>query len=701
MVRFWVPWILLGALLAAIVVPIVRRERSPSACAVCGMSASPNRFIEYEGKTYWFCETVENHLASFQLDPEHYLRKMESRDADAAVHRDPVCSLEVGEWVSAEHKGRRWYFCSETCREKFLLDPDSYALLRCPVCLVDDGITTRVSLDGPFVASHLGRYFAFDSAEHQRRFEQDPQKYFTHTMWGIPRGMFIGSLAVLLFVSFLAFGISAAQRRGRACAGAADSGRHPASPPRDGPRFDLFRLRFVKRFFISRWPQRLIRFVLAFLFGVIVAAGLFGSADPAENVAPILTWTVWWGGLALLCLYGGHIWCFACPWDTIAGFIQMPPFLRDRFRRPFTLGLRWPRWLRSVHVATVCLVAFSWVELGLHVSMDPRLTAYLALAILGMAIVSALLFERRAFCRYGCLVGRTIGMYAGTGGVELRHLDTKVCLGCGTKDCFMGNEKGAPCPTWEFPGAMQTSTYCILCAECPRTCPYDNISIFVRPWGGDMEGAGKPRMDEAILALAILGITAFHGLTMTTAGQNLAGWFASAWGLGAMGGYTVALTTAVLGPIAVFAALVAVGKMASGESAVSYKMQFMRFAYVHLPIALFYHIAHTSQHVFAEGVRVVPMLSDPFGWGWDLFGTAAMRLPPFLSLAGVWNVQVACVVMGHLLSLWMADRAARQMFSTTGAALRSQIPTLIVQVIFSGYSLWLLLQPMEMRTSAM
>ncbi|MBI3098601.1 MAG: YHS domain-containing protein [Planctomycetes bacterium] len=696
MIRFGLPWLLLGVLLVAIAVPMATRERPTPRCPLCGMTANPDRVAVYEGRSYFFCDMPENHLARFQLDPEHHLQRMESREADAPVHRDPVCSMDVGEWVSAEYGDRRWYFCSEPCRTRFLADPAAYARQRCPVCSVDDGKVVPVSLDSPWTAAHLGRVFAFDSEEHRRRFEEEPQRYFTHTMWGIPKSAFIGSLGGVILVSFLALGIAAMRRRP-----VPPRFTHPASPPRDGPRFDLLRWRPLMALAASRWTQRVARLILVIFFGGIVAAGLFGSPDSAENIAPILTWTIWWGALVVLILYGGHIWCYACPWDTIAGFLQMPPFLRDRFRRPFTLGLRWPRWGRSVLLASVCLIVFSWVELGFHVSVDPRLTAYIALVILGMAILSALVFERRSFCRYGCFVGRTIGMYAGIGGVELRHRDTKTCLECRSRDCFAGNDKGAPCPTWEFPGAMQTSTYCLLCAECLRTCPHDNISLFLRPWGGDAEGEGKPRMDEAILVLVILGITAFHGLTMTPAGRDLAGWFGDRLHLGALGGYTVALSAAILGPILVFAALVWVGKRISGESTVSYRTQFIRFAYVHLPIALFYHLAHTSQHLFAEGVKAATMISDPFGWGMNLFGTAEMKFAPFLSLAGVWNVQVACVVIGHLFSLWMADRAAHRMFSSPAAALRSQIPTLIVQVIFSAYSLWLLLQPMEMRTSAM
>ncbi|MBI3096945.1 MAG: YHS domain-containing protein [Planctomycetes bacterium] len=714
MIRFWAPWLLLAALALAIVIPIARRRPAPDRCPVCGMVANPDRVTECEGRTWRFCDMTEDHLARFRQNPEFYLRRLETRTAAARVHRDPVCSMDVGEELSAEHDGRRFYFCSDSCRAKFLDRPGVYASLRCPVCAVDEGRDdVLVSLDGPFVASHLGRFFAFDSLDHQRRFEAGPQRYFTHTMLGIPEPLFLGSLSALLLLSFGGLGVMAWRRSPARVAQAMRReglavtpefrpiSIHPSAPARDGPRFELFRWKWLKALATGRWTQRIVRIGMTGLFGLIIATGLFGSRDSAENIAPILTWTIWWAALVLLILYGGHLWCYGCPWDAIAGFLQAPPFLRDRFRRPFTLGWRWPRWGRSVAFAAVCLVAFSWAELGFHVSVDPRLTAFFALAILGMAIVCALVFERRAFCRYGCFVGRTIGLYAGTGALELRHRDTQVCFSCRTKDCFRGNAEGAPCPTWEFPGAMQTNTHCILCGECLRTCPHDNISLWLRPWGADAEGPGKPRMDEAILALVILGITAFHGLAMTPAGRAVSEWFAAAAGLGSLGGYTAALASAMAAPAAVYALLVMLGLGWAGETGVPYRAMFIRFAYTLLPIALFYHLAHNAQHLFVEGVKLVPLASDPFGWGWDLFATADLRLPPLLPLASVWNVQVACIGIGHLLSLWMSDRAARILFSTPGAGMRGQIPMVLGMMAFSAYSLWLVLQPMEMRTSAM
>ncbi len=133
----------------------------------------------------------------------------------------------------------------------------------------------------------------------------------------------------------------------------------------------------------------------------------------------------------------------------------------------------------------------------------------------------------------------------------------------------------------------------------------------------------------------------------------------------------------------------------------SYFDYFVRYAYCVLPIALFYHLAHNLEHLLMEGQKVIALLSDPFGWGWNLFGTARWIIPPLVSLDVLWVLQVILVAVGHVYSLWAANKISRRIFPDRAAAARGQWPMLIGMIAFSVFSLWLLKQPMEMRTSAM
>ena len=91
----------------------------------------------------------------------------------------------------------------------------------------------------------------------------------------------------------------------------------------------------------------------------------------------------------------------------------------------------------------------------------------------------------------------------------------------------------------------------------------------------------------------------------------------------------------------------------------------------------------------------------PLDWGWNLFGTAGISIPPLASLETLWIFQVLLVGVGHVYSLWAAQKTGQHIFTCPKAASRGQWPMLIGMIAFSIFSLWLLKQPMEMRTSAM
>ena len=66
------------------------------------------------------------------------------------------------------------------------------------------------------------------------------------------------------------------------------------------------------------------------------------------------------------------------------------------------------------------------------------------------------------------------------------------------------------------------------------------------------------------------------------------------------------------------------------------------FVYSLIPIALAYNIAHFLPLLLVAGQRIIPLASDPLGWGWDLFGTA------------MYNINIGSWVQGRCGScLWL------------------------------------------------
>jgi len=290
-------------------------------------------------------------------------------------------------------------------------------------------------------------------------------------------------------------------------------------------------------------------------------------------------------------------------------------------------------------------------------------------------------------------------MYSLFSSLELRSVDPEVCADCTTLDCYRGNEQGDGCPTYQFPKTMQQSTYCTMCTECIKTCPHDNIAIRLRPWSEDLLAKGRPRSDEAFLAVILLSLTGFHGLTMT---QRWSAWNQALIDFSALPErfvFALLMTAVIVGPIALYAALARLAAVWS--SPYKTKTIFIRYAYALLPIALFYHLAHNAEHFLMESPKIVALASDPMGLGWDLFGTAERTFGPLLTLKGLWWLQVAFVVIGHVFVLRISGKTAHALIPDRGRAFVSQLPMAAAMVAFSTFSLWLLSQPMEMRISGM
>ena len=120
----------------------------------------------------------------------------------------------------------------------------------------------------------------------------------------------------------------------------------------------------------------------------------------------------------------------------------------------------------------------------------------------------------------------------------------------------------------------------------------------------------------------------------------------------------------------------------------------VRFAYSLVPIALAYSVAHYISLVISEGQNVLPILSDPLGKGWNLLGTAAYQYNPGLVGAKtIWHVQVASIVIGHIVATFVAHRIAQETFDRRSHVILTQLPMLILMLIYTAVGLWILSLP--------
>lgn len=115
-----------------------------------------------------------------------------------------------------------------------------------------------------------------------------------------------------------------------------------------------------------------------------------------------------------------------------------------------------------------------------------------------------------------------------------------------------------------------------------------------------------------------------------------------------------------------------------------------RFAHTLVPIGIAYAVAHYLTLILFEGQQMISALSDPFGLGWNLFGTAERRINFFIRTPEpIWYVQVALIVVGHVTGVVLAHDRALADFSGPDAV-RSQYAMLALMVVLTGLGLVIL-----------
>jgi hypothetical protein len=114
-----------------------------------------------------------------------------------------------------------------------------------------------------------------------------------------------------------------------------------------------------------------------------------------------------------------------------------------------------------------------------------------------------------------------------------------------------------------------------------------------------------------------------------------------------------------------------------------------RFAHSLVPIGLAYAVSHYFTLVLFEGQQILAAISDPFGLGWDLFGTADRRVVFLLtSSTTIWLLQVGFIVMGHLVGVVLAHDRALLDFGPHAA--RSQYAMLGLMIALTSLGLLIL-----------
>ena len=385
------------------------------------------------------------------------------------------------------------------------------------------------------------------------------------------------------------------------------------------------------------------------LFVTTVCAGLIGNPDPYRNIAPTMVWIIFWVGFVYVSAFIGNLWPLINPWRTL---FQAAECLSRRVAgRGLSLDLQYPAAL-GVWPAFVLLLGFSWLELVYPAPAVPLSIAAFALAYSLVTFAGMIAFGE-AWLAHGEVFTPVFGILARFAPVQPAQQGSRWTL---------RSPGGGLIDAESVSTSMMALVLLILSSVL-----YDG-ALGTPEWSG-VENALAAHLpgwgDVAFLLIRTLGLVAF-------------------W-LVFFGAY-VAVSFAM--------GLAVKGRLRGGEIA-------RDFALTLVPIAIGYHVAHYLTYLLVQGQYIIPLLSDPFGRGWNLFGTAGYRVD--IGMVGVrfaWYAAVIAILTGHIAAVYLAHVKALQLLPSRRAALRSQVPLTALMVVYTFVSLSILAEPIaEYRTA--
>jgi hypothetical protein len=194
----------------------------------------------------------------------------------------------------------------------------------------------------------------------------------------------------------------------------------------------------------------------------------------------------------------------------------------------------------------------------------------------------------------------------------------------------------------------------------------------------------EPRPGLLAVILVALGSTTFDGFSRSSLWAT---WTGSVDGLS----QTLVETAGLVGAILIVAGLYAFAMWVAGRiTGEGWHVPAVRFSHGLVPIAFAYVVAHYFSFLLIEGQIGIATLSDPFGRGWNLFGTADHLVNiALLSATTIWYAQVIAIVAGHVGGVILAHDRAIAVYPPD-VALRTQYALLAVMVVFTATGLLIL-----------
>jgi hypothetical protein len=400
---------------------------------------------------------------------------------------------------------------------------------------------------------------------------------------------------------------------------------------------------WLSRTLVNPAVEALCGLIGAGLFVLVLYAGFRGISDPTQNFSIVFVFYTFWLGMVLVSVLLGDVFRAFNPWRALGRLVSGGFRLAAGQSAP--VPLRYPDWVGR-WPAVIGVLLFVWLELiaGGGASPSPHDIAVATVIYSGVTFVCMALFGVEEWIGRGEAFNAYFGMFARLGPFEARGGEL------GVRKFLTG------APQW---------------AAVPGAAALVLASIAVTSFDGAQEGALSGAVRWTFERCSDLGLSLPDSYRVAN----------SIWLLIVFGGVCLLYWLGIQG-------------MHTVKGSPPVRELTRSFAHTLIPIALAYIVAHYfSAFLYQEQAQFTYILSDPLGHGSDLFGTAGGGINyGIVSSNTVWYVQVAALVIGHVVALTLAHDRALAVYDNVRHASRSQYFMLAVMVGFTCFGLFLLSQ---------
>ncbi|MEO0560773.1 MAG: FesM [Chloroflexota bacterium] len=486
---------------------------------------------------------------------------------------------------------------------------------------------------------------------------------------------------------------------------------------------DLLRVPLIGRVLMWRWGRLVFQLPLLIVAALILIDGFYGSrfssGDAAsENFATVASWVHYRGLVVLVLLLIGNLFCMGCPFT-------LPRTLAKRLS---LRGRRWPTVLRNKWLAIAGLFLIFFLYEWLDLWASPLLTAWVAVAYFVASFVLEAVFKESAFCKYVCPLGTFNFVHSTASPTQIGVHQPDVCQTCVGKECINGSYAPQPvvlidqiatadapqvshehnprgtlgCGTELFAPQMTSNMDCVMCLDCARACPHNNVGLFVRSPLSELTlpDAWRKRWDLILLvvAMAFMGLTNAFGMVppvyslIDAMALHLAFLRDYGWSPKAIEALILLVIFGVgnlVLPVAVVVGLSALTK-AFVRTKDTLREVAATFAPAFVPIGFGVWLSHYLFHFLIGMWAIVPVLQGFFGFAPNYALVGVSPSSPLLPI-----VEIGFLLLGFGVSLYVAQRRAVQRYRRQ--AMPALMPWAFAFLLMMLAAAYIMNLPMEMR----